>query len=602
MKFTYSIPLIGRVEIYLDGYPYEFYQIMKRQGEVDRLRKLAHLGVIQNIFPGIRHTRWDYTVTMLYLIQQFSKAKIEGLSSTKKIREVKLSGRDIMQLLALAANIGHLPGTFSIEKGLMRYLARNDEIASELVRLVEIRQDEFKQVDYLNFNKILVLLKLQEWLKNAYNREENLLRVVKEFVVECFITEPTTEHRRKIVDYFNIVRRVSYQLLDCLYVNLPLRVEYSEFINQLPALAFEKGGLTTLSELIDQYTRIVYKQIYHSNEARKMIAVYANRICETLEKSSNVLATVWKWLIKSDLCHICGEVSGPGVEAIVSVTVPYGFWSGFFIESVRDKQVDALEADLAKMINPAKPVILYVPGLRDPVLESSTAGDLILDVYSENAADAVACFKTVGLTLAWVHRKFERSWGTGRVVKAIVESILLRLTSNPSNIELSIDIASDDFFRNYEHSVPEDRIRIFSTGQRKNALQMFRRENKSWNPLTKQLYNECKILKELMKRKWMSPRKTERRYHVVVPGRIKFRDKHKREDISEFDGAFLTTIVRKRRVLQMVLFLIEAKAGKRTGKSSARKELEDKLHELGLSQRYRIGKIGRNAYVEITLV
>jgi len=121
MKFSYSIPLIGSVEIELKDYPQKFYYFLKRKGEIKRLERLDHLGVLHNVFAEIRHTRWDYTITMLYLIQQFSESKMEGLSASKRINGLKLSGRDMMQLLALAANIGHLPGTFGVEKGVMRY-------------------------------------------------------------------------------------------------------------------------------------------------------------------------------------------------------------------------------------------------------------------------------------------------------------------------------------------------------------------------------------------------------------------------------------------------------------------------------------------------
>lgn len=600
VRFSHSIPTIGTVTINLNGYPQRFYQIMERQDEINRLRKLEHLGVLQVIFSGIRHTRWDYTVTMLYLIQRLSEAKPEGFSSAKKVAGVELSGRDMMQLLALAANIGHLPGTFTVEKGLMRYLIQYNEVANKLIQLAEMQQDEFERIDYINLNKMLVLVKLQWWLDSADDQEKALLKAIKELVVECFLAEPTTEHREKIIDYFNLVRRISYQLLDCLYVNLPLRIDYSEFINRLPSLTFRGEDLKTISDLIDHYTRIVYRQIYHSDKARKVVALCAAEVSNALDKSSNALAIIQEWLRSSQLDDICAVLSSSDTQRVFFAILPHEFWPSFLTESIRKEQVEEIEVELAKLISPAKPVILYIRGLRDPILESSTAGELVFDVYLDKANNADECFKTLGLILAWLHRKFNYSWGIGRMVKAAMENILLQLALNPSDVELSIKLAPDEFFRG-DYFVPEDKIKIFHANQRKDALQMFCRENKNWDSHIKEQFNECKTLKELMKRKWMEPSKGEARYYIIVPGRIKFRNKRMRKDICEFDGAFLTMKVRRKCVSQMVLFLIEAKRGRRPGES-AEKELGSKLHELGLNK-YRIRTIAKkNAYAEIILI
>ncbi len=127
---------------------------MQKYTEINRLKKLNHLGVIHNVFPGIRHTRWDYTITMLYLIQQLRETNIEGLSSDKRMGEIRITGRDMMQLLALSANIGHLPGTFSVEKGLMRFLLHNNEFKDKIIKIINISEEEFIKIDYTNLNKM----------------------------------------------------------------------------------------------------------------------------------------------------------------------------------------------------------------------------------------------------------------------------------------------------------------------------------------------------------------------------------------------------------------------------------------------------------------
>lgn len=605
MKFTYSIPTIGKVEIDLNGYPYKFYQIMERHNEVERLKKLEHLGVLQNIFPGIRHTRWDYTMTMLYLIQRLREAGLDGLSRIRKVGEIDLSGRDIMQLLALVANIGHFPGTFSVEKGIMRYISQNEELKNRLKDLAEIEDEQFEQVDYFTLNKLMALLKLQWWQEGSVDAEKNLISSVKQLVKQSFLEEPPTEHHAKIVEYFNFVRRMSYQLLDCLYVNLPVRVEYAEFIKQLPTLSLERRQLTALSELIDQYTRIVYKQIYHSDEARKIVAGSTAQIHEQLQESEgDVLSILKSWLSDWDQSNVHSNTpSALEIDQVFSVTIPHGFWPSFLTESFIEKGVDALEVDLITKIAGIKPIVLYIPGLRDPILEVSTPGDLVFDVYLDKTmSDNV--FKTLGSIFVWIHRLFGKSLGVGRIIESLFKSVLRQMLQNSSGVDVTIEIAREEFFReDTDYFRPEERMQIFSAGKRKEAIQMFRRENKLWDRKTKELFNECKVLQELIKRKWMRPRKGEGRYHVVVPGRITFNDQQERRKVAEFDGAFLTLVTKKRRVSKMKLFLTEAKGGRRTGPSAAKRELRNKLKCLGITRPYRIQRIlKKNAYVEINLI
>ena len=113
---SHSIPTIGKVQIELTKYPKQIFQILSKFKETGRLKNLLHLGTLHDFFPGVDHTRWDYTLTTMYFIQLFGEAKFKGLSHTAKLSGIEISGRDMMQVMALLSNIGHLPGTFSVRK------------------------------------------------------------------------------------------------------------------------------------------------------------------------------------------------------------------------------------------------------------------------------------------------------------------------------------------------------------------------------------------------------------------------------------------------------------------------------------------------------
>ncbi|HET7174776.1 MAG TPA: hypothetical protein VFK21_02100, partial [Gammaproteobacteria bacterium] len=111
---------IGEVQIPLYESAHILYETLLAKHEITRLNKLRHLGAISPVFNGMRHVRWDYTVSMLYFA---SNIKCYGSANSINFETSTCSSLNAaLQILALAWNIGHLPGTFGTEKGLLRYL------------------------------------------------------------------------------------------------------------------------------------------------------------------------------------------------------------------------------------------------------------------------------------------------------------------------------------------------------------------------------------------------------------------------------------------------------------------------------------------------
>jgi len=605
MEFSYSIPVMSSLKIELNKYPEMFYRILKKKGEISRLQKLKHLGVLQNVFMEMQHTRWDYTVTMLYLIQQLGEAKIEGLSAKKKIEGLCLSGRDMMQLLALVTNIGHLPGTFAVEKGTMRYLVTHGDIAKELCKLVNLSEAEFKKIDYLNLNKLLLLVKLQLWLDDSIkinDHEKEIIKVVKILSNEIFLSRPKTEHRKNIQEYFNFIRRISYQLLDCECANIPIRIDYREFINQFSKFSINMEERRAISNLIDYYTCIIYKRIYHSNQACKAVAVWADEVLETLQSKNDVFEIMKKWLGSSELNDVA-RISCYDVKQVFSCTLPHKFGVNFLTELLRDSQVDKLEMEVAKLLESKKILILYISGLKDPISENSSPGELLFHVYSDKTdrTDKFECWRTIALMLVWAYRQFKSSWGVGLIAKAAMESILHLLAPNT---EVIVTLAPNEFFEDKDFNlfVPEDKVKILHASEREKLSQIFRhKEIAGWDAAFKEQFHECKVLEKITKKTWENPQRGLGQYWVILPGRIKFIERSPRRDICEFDGALLT-IKKRRRISEMTLLLLEAKSGRRSSKFTGKKDLQESLTKLGINQLSKIRRIKKDAYGEITLL
>lgn len=599
----HSIPTIGTVQIRLDGYPEQLYKLMNRLGEIDRLKKLHHLGVLQYAFPGMKHTRWDYTLTSLYLLQLFSEARYAGLSPNVKMSGVLLSGRDMLQILALLSNIGHLPGTFAVEKGVLHCLISHN-ILADLLTKAGLKRDS--QIDYLNINRVFCLIKLRKWLSKANENEGRLLKIGIQLITELVTKNPGSLHRERIFNLFHMTRRVAYQIVDCLYANLPIRIDYVEFTRQITKFAAGSLHWEPMIGLMDDYTRIVYQQIYHAETLHNDVIGFTVTVCDILKKSNDLIDEISEhWLMASSLEDIGIDKMEKKYELMLGARLPHKFGPDFMIESLLDKTVDKIEVDFTKFIPNARLLILYIPGLRDPITQKTSAGDLSIDVFTEKGISIENSLKTAALILIWCYNNLQDTFGQGTVLKAFLEGIF-RLASERSDITVSINVYPEEVFRDVDvpYLVLDDHINIYRVKEKKKAMKIFRRnEDDNWNSTIKEQFYESRIAREMIKRRWPSRRlRRVAQFIVLIPARIHFL-KGKKE-LCEFDGGMLIVKERNEKITEMSLFLLEAKSGKRSSKFESNKQLAKNFH--GIGGFYNDGKIfnlkGKNAYGVIRLV
>ena len=83
------VPWVGLVRIRLFEPADRFYAFLQEIGEVDRLKRLRHLGGLARVFPGAEHTRWDYAVATLHYAERL--AQLSGMRSSFKVGEAEFS-------------------------------------------------------------------------------------------------------------------------------------------------------------------------------------------------------------------------------------------------------------------------------------------------------------------------------------------------------------------------------------------------------------------------------------------------------------------------------------------------------------------------------
>ncbi len=597
-RIKYNLPVFGGVEIKLDPLSCKFFVIMNENKEIDRLGNLLHLGVLQNDFPGTRHTRWDYTMANLFVIEKMVECEaLEGIRGERKIRGKKLTAKDILQLLALLNSIGHLPGTFATEKAILKYLIKNNELYQNIMSQAGINiKNRGLSIDYINFNKILALIKLNLWLEkeeSAQNKET--IEVCIELIKRYLSHTEQTEWFKKVFDYYSFSRRIAYQLYDSLYISVPLKIEYVQFLQKFPQLLKDLGSWKVLREILDSYTRIIYRYIYNADLSRKSSFYYIQ--CLISEKTGkNELNADFILKILNEYNILECNVSNSNVwERIISLEIGKEVKTIFLIEDLREYGLEKLENEFEMKNKSSQMLTFYIPGIKDPFLESPS-GEINIDIWTKKH-EKHEKLTIILKSFIFFYNKFKKKTGIGVLLKNLIEQFLKHLP-NESISSVDVNLYPIDFFSSCEYSTAEEDeiFSIFKNVDKRKALSIFRRLGRGLKEISKAKFHECKSFKSLLNRIW---KKEKGRFYILLPGEIRF--KKDKEDLCEFDGGIISYFSHHGRIKEIEIYLMEAKSGKK-GRNSE-KALKMKIRELKLeAYTYKIMPIKGNISEAFVLI
>ncbi|MBE3578276.1 MAG: hypothetical protein IMX00_11420 [Limnochordales bacterium] len=267
------------------------------------MTNLLHLGALSKAFPGVRHTRWDYSAAVLTLVTNIGAP---GLNSKLNLGSAKLSSaRAALQCLALVSNIGHLPGTFAVEEGVARFI-RSRGLSAQVIQwhpdtpeaIVEAASVSLAQHGYLILNRVLSVAKLLAYGPGCHVTWALGIDLVAPF----FFPELRAgkyQQWAKLERVYQLCRRVAYLAVDGALVDLPLRLDLPILFRRLVAGEADsrtESEVELSSELLAAYERMVFAKLYHSEEARRLTAVVASAVESRLQRESNPGDIVNRWL------------------------------------------------------------------------------------------------------------------------------------------------------------------------------------------------------------------------------------------------------------------------------------------------------------------
>lgn len=308
-SITHVIPGVGLWKTSLYPPAGLLYARLIQAKEERRLIQLRHLGALTHALPGTRQARWDYTVAMVYYADQL---KPLGMNSRFRLGKQEFSSmQSALQSIALIWNIGHLPGTYSVAKGVYRFLSeRNSKYPACLLewpyadspQVKRFKQESNRLLlenDYVALARVLAVIKL---LSLAPRTDDFLFQFTNDFAAP-FLLEYENDNSKqwdKIRTAFKIVRHLAYLTLDTPLSGL-------QWAPHLPSLLQDQiaktKGLEELAdnicELLSPLERMVFSSLYYLPAARKEASVVAELVARRLGEELNPEQILKHWLTKS---------------------------------------------------------------------------------------------------------------------------------------------------------------------------------------------------------------------------------------------------------------------------------------------------------------
>jgi hypothetical protein len=245
------------------------------------LRRLKHTGTIERAFPGIPHGRYDYVASMFFVA---SRSRMTGTAAQATFGGVEFcSIAAAIQTLALLCNVGHLPGTFGVEKGVIQWmLGRHPNSPSRVLPWIseyfdasfakELHRDMDRYLsmkDYGGLHRVLSVVKLCRKLRDTPDR------AMRDMLVEFFIPFLMPERRaakqvakwESIDRHYQTVRHISYLNLDAAFADVPVQVDVAGLLERFPENERQSEDLLEQAhEVLGAYEHAVYERLYHRAE------------------------------------------------------------------------------------------------------------------------------------------------------------------------------------------------------------------------------------------------------------------------------------------------------------------------------------------------
>lgn len=270
VDLEYHIPLVGRIRTSLYREARQLYEFLDKKGEIARLKKLDHLGVVRRAYEGAHHPRWEYIVLIMHLIDLIRNNVHEAhLSSSSKIGAHTISsGQELLKMWVLLLHLGHVPWTFTAERALLAEVKRSRTLYRDL--LGALPDDQWRaygrrlvqQEDVYRFYHVIACLRLSRLAEGVPGGSE-WMTALKSY---CLRERPV----ERLAGIYERVRQIAFIALDSHYTPAMAGLDVSEMVTEPRRLTVVLDPPDSSSVgLLNAMASHLYESVYLSSDVMR---------------------------------------------------------------------------------------------------------------------------------------------------------------------------------------------------------------------------------------------------------------------------------------------------------------------------------------------
>ena len=304
----YHFPGLGQLKVGLYSNSSEAYKLITSKNHVQRLKEIDQLGVIRNVYEGVHHSRWEYVMVQLGILHRlnlndldtgYKPSKSIGLNSTVTINSRSASYVDIIQMWIMLLNMGHLPGTFSSEKALLKCLKDDYTLKKSLkdgLPNKEVKSYFDKIVDDENiydFHKVLTFFYLNRYKRYDHELIKYLIKVIELYCIGPQVIDKYNNVNQKsreikldeIKQIFHKIRQISYLYLDSKYGPTPFNFDLECILINLPEYIDKLfiDNDSYIAQSINDFDKFLSSTIYQSEDSLQAQGFHVRRVTEKIK-------------------------------------------------------------------------------------------------------------------------------------------------------------------------------------------------------------------------------------------------------------------------------------------------------------------------------
>lgn len=568
VTITYHVPTLGPIKAKLYPLAEQCYELLDRRGHIERMKSMHQLGVVGELYQGAHHSRWEYVVTQLFLISELCGLKDDGgnsiiqgtgLGSKLSKSDDCPSGAEALQCLVLLLNAGHLRGSFSTEDGLLQAIFNDGNLLSAIMGTNGTNWADFaayiKSVvdgkQHYQMHKIVSLFFLcRYWRGTDKGLVERLVEVLKFFLLD---SQTVGQKRGNLLRVFERVRMLCYLALDSLYTPVIMHLDLARVFFNLeetgPLLVARSPNPLT-RELVS-FAQLMEREVYmkpevllfHEIHARSALAFIKRRYGCSGDLKSYEISDMKKLLLDLQSTDISTRFHRPKHVAGLTIPVPFPLSSPEIADTLRKKTRSSKNISRTAFASPSASEVIMAIGIDEEVTRKEQ------NLFFKSLLRNLTAWSGESGAMPSAERCLRsNNWGS-----TVAEWIVMHKAA--AGIQV--------------------------------LRQEWKRSPASW------ICRGCRSAREAVHRAWEETSNSSRKHEIMTHYEALRNESFRGPclsclvplDVTRADGTSVTDIDGVSfftRNGQLWVLIVEAKNQQRGGESAAKKQLEQRLKEMGI--------------------